>query len=294
MDGVSYGLLEYDDEKVLTAGIDTGCCFKLGAMGEDFLRYCALDKNGAILALTTKEGNYYICPLVRNGNSIYGNGIDPEPKTEKETEELLTAIKECFSKMCLRSDRNEPIEIGVITDLHNKNYFEHSTYEKFNSNEAFMIGEYCYTDYYKPTIQNYIIYKERNVETKYYNPNIVYNMPRQEPYTYISMAEQDKERINLLINSINYTIYKEELIKEKSRKNAFKTYKQFNVDDFKSISGAKDWFVGIKDNLTVESRCLPYDKRAKVEMYNALAKIEDQLNFLETMEENILCKKKKV
>ena len=78
--------------------------------------------------------------------------------------------------MCLRSDRNEPIEIGVITDLHNKNYFEHSTYEKFNSNEAFMIGEYCYTDYYKPTIQNYIIYKERNVETKYYNPNIVYNM----------------------------------------------------------------------------------------------------------------------
>ncbi len=39
--------------------------------------------------------------------------------------------------MCLRSDKKEPIEIGVITDLHNKNYFEHETYEKFNSKEAF-------------------------------------------------------------------------------------------------------------------------------------------------------------
>ena len=292
--GISYGILEYDDEKVLTAGIDTGSCFRVGARGEDFLRYCALDKNGAILSLTTKEGNYYICPLIRNGNSVYGNGIDPEPKTEKETEELLTTIKECFSKMCLRSDKKEPIEIGVITDLHNKNYFEHETYEKFNSKEAFMLGEYCYTDYYKSTIQNYIIYKENNAETKYYNPNIVYSEPRQKSYTYISSVEQDKERINLLINSIGYTIYKEELIKEKSRKKAFKTYKPFNVDDFKSINGAKDWFVGIKDNLTVESRCLPYDKRAKIEMYNALAKIEEQLNFSETMEENLSCEKKKV
>ena len=284
---ITYEVLGFDDEKLLTVGIDTGSCFKIGAPGEDFLKYCLTNKNGAVLTFVTKDGTYYACPIIRNGNSIFGNGIDPKPATYEEMENIIGALKAAFEKICLKSSSEEPIEMGVITDLHLKDYFLKNMKERFEVEKPFMIGEYCYTDYYKPEINNYVLYKvNEKVKMSYYNPVVMYEQPRSEPFFYISSIEKDKEKVELIINSIGYALYKND--KKTQQKKV--RYKPFCVEDFSSIIGNKDWFVGIRKNLQIESYCLPYDIRAKKEMYRILAQTQDNVEFLDNVEDVKRCK----
>ena len=277
--GMSYEILNFDDEKLFTTGIDTGSCFKVGGQGGDFLKYCLTDKNGAVLTITGEDGKYYVCPIIRNGNSIFGNGIDPKPSSPEEMNDIFETIKDAYEKISLKSNSDEPIEMGVITDLHCKEYFLKQSLDKFDVDKPFMIGDYCYSDYYKENINNYIIYKStEDVKIDYYDPIITYYQPRPEPFTYISSIEKDKERIEIIINSVGHTLFKLDRENNKGKK-----YKPYSVDEFTSIIGNKDWFVGFKKNSSIESHCLPYDKRARQEMYKALSQAEVNIEFQENM-----------
>ncbi len=277
--GLSYEVLAYDDEKLLTAGIDTGSCFKVGGPGEDFLRYCLTDKNGAVLSIKTKTG-YYICPIIRNGNAIFGNSIDPEPETFEETKNVIETIRAAYDKICSKSDIKEPIEMGMITDVHSRRYFAKRQYEKFELDRGIIIGNSdCYTDYHKPSSTHYILYKENeDVEIKYYNPQITYLSPRQEPFFYLSSMERNKESIEGIINSIGYTLH------QMDSANSSKKYQPYKIDDFSAVIGNKDWFIGFRKTTSIESRYIPYDPRAQREMLYALAHSPEMVSKTENME----------
>lgn len=71
-----YSMYDSTDETLLTAGIDTEACFRCSGHDNDFLHYCALDKNGFVIKLIDKEGNFIArASGFRNGNGVYINQL---------------------------------------------------------------------------------------------------------------------------------------------------------------------------------------------------------------------------
>ena len=71
-----YSLYDSTDETLLTTGLDTNACFRCCGNDNDFLHYCALDKNGFVIKLTDSEGNFIgRASGFRNGNGVYINQL---------------------------------------------------------------------------------------------------------------------------------------------------------------------------------------------------------------------------
>ena len=66
--GIKYQVLPFDSESLITSGIDTGSCLRVGGLGEDFLRYCMTNPNAVIVSVKNENNKKYICPFIRNGN----------------------------------------------------------------------------------------------------------------------------------------------------------------------------------------------------------------------------------
>jgi len=71
-----YSMYDSTDATLLTAGLDTNACFRCCGNDNDFLHYCALDKNGFVIKLTDTEGNFIgRASGFRNGNGVYINQL---------------------------------------------------------------------------------------------------------------------------------------------------------------------------------------------------------------------------
>ena len=71
-----YSMYDSTDETLLTAGLDTNACFRCCGNDNDFLHYCALDKNGFVIKITDTEGNFIgRASGFRNGNGVYINQL---------------------------------------------------------------------------------------------------------------------------------------------------------------------------------------------------------------------------
>ena len=124
-----YSVYDSQDENILLAGINTDSCFRIDGNDNDFLHYCALNKNGFVLKITDSFGNFIArASGFRNGNGIYfnqlrtiydegGYGYKGEYKNE------LSEIIETFKKACqeiIETSRNnkeeqDKIEFILIT-----------------------------------------------------------------------------------------------------------------------------------------------------------------------------------
>ena len=162
LDGIEYYIPRFDADYLLTSGIDSGDCLKVGGKGEELLNYCLTSPHGVILYLKDEEGNRYNCPLIRTGNGIHGNGIDPEPPIEI-VDRLVAATKQAFKEICAVSRKNkrhyENIEYATLTDLHQKEYMRFSKYEKVEIPYYIPLDAIPYSDYNKKDTINYILYK---------------------------------------------------------------------------------------------------------------------------------------
>lgn len=101
-----YSLYDSQDETLLLAGINTDACFKIDGNDNDFLHYCALDKNGFIIKITDYD-NHFIARAsgFRNGNCVFINqlrtiydegGFGYRGKYTSEQDEII----ETFEKAC--------------------------------------------------------------------------------------------------------------------------------------------------------------------------------------------------
>ena len=287
-----YEVAPYDAEYLLCAGIDAGNCLKIGGKGEDLFEYCLTDVNGALINLTDIDGNKYNCPLVRSGNGIHGNGIDPEPSDDKK-EEILKAIQACLEKIAIKSnsllkDPTQTIQVATLTDLHMKGYMDN--YPKYNLKKGLPLNKKIYCDYNKPEINNYILYKSDTYqEDLYYLSDDRYFQKRNPIFRYNNLGEWDKERISIIINSIAYSAIdfsSNDPIYDRMH------FKHLDINDFSYIIGNKDWFIAIKNdlennNFEIISHLLPYDNRASHEYYRCYDEIQNILIELSQKEKKL-------
>lgn len=278
--GISYKVLEFDSEKLITSGIDTGNCLRVGGKGEDFLKYCMTNDHAVIVGLWDQEGKFYICPFIRNGNGIYGNGLDPKPASNKINQELMDALMKCTEEICKASSEDEKIEYATITDLNQEEYLRNKNLKSIKIQEYLPIGSVFYSDYHKDDKNTYIIYQNPLFQNpNFYIPKQRYKQKRYSDYIYDSKLEKDKERIELLINSIRYEklilSYPSNSSKDCKMKREFQP---LEIKNLNYIIGNKDWFIAIDKWNGIVSECLPYDPRAAIEYQNAFASLEKKYN----------------
>ena len=281
-DGIKFSIGKFDDPNLLTSGIDAGNCLKIGAIGEDFLKYCLTSPHAAIIKIYD-DNTSYICPIIRNGNGIYGNGIDPKPKNSETAEKIINALKECYEKLIGLSDCREKIEFCSITDLHIPDFFAKQELDSIKLTENLAINSNFYSDFYKDgsdglneKVTSYILTKnQKYTDPHYYEPKILYYQPRIPNYIYNINCEIDKEKLEQQINSIYYNSINQKDVYEEEKNSLRRNYKNLSVDDFNYIIGNKDWFIAIDKNYNIISICLPYDKRAMDDYLKAFSEIKE-------------------
>ena len=197
-----YEIVDFDDESLLTSGIDGGDCLKVGGEGEDFLRYCLISPNGAIMYIYNNNTKY-ILPCSRNGNMININSIDPGITNKETAIEILTLIEQIAN--IWTSNNKNGIDIVTITDIHIEEYIKNKNYKKIKFDYAIPLNEKVYTDYNKKDVTNYIIATKDDVTPNYNPPKEKYYQKRHEPYIYISDHNIDTEKIEIYINNISYS-----------------------------------------------------------------------------------------
>lgn len=256
VDSVKYDVAFNDSDELLAAGIDGKCCFKIGGLGEDLFRYCLKNPNGAVIYLTDEDSTRYICPVVRSGNGIHCNGIDPEFPVDRQ-DKLLNALEKCFQEMIKKSYKNphEPIEVATITNLHINTSLDKEIYDL---EVGLPYKAECYNDFNKAITTNYILAKSKTYfENHYYLPKTKYFYPRTKVYEFSKLnGDSISDEVMTMINSIAYTMIDYEKCEDMaSLKRNFTEYKK---EDFLYVSGNKDWFVAVDNNYDIVNALLPY------------------------------------
>lgn len=114
-----YSMYDSTDETLLTAGLDTNACFRCCGNDNDFLHYCALDKNGFVLKITDSQGNFIgRASGFRNGNGVYINQLRTiYDKKASAYESERQGIIQAFQKACddiVETSQKNPNEINKI------------------------------------------------------------------------------------------------------------------------------------------------------------------------------------
>ena len=128
-----YSMYDHQDTSILTSGIDTDACFRVDGNDNDFLHYCALNKNGFVLKITDSFDNLIArASGFRNGNCIFinqlrtiydkgGNGDKPSHISNEKKD-----IIKIFEKACndiINTSQNNPRERDKIDFVFvNKSY----------------------------------------------------------------------------------------------------------------------------------------------------------------------------
>ena len=284
-----YQVAPFDAEYLLAAGVDAKNCFRISGKGEDFFRYC-LTSNQAVVMYFTNSKHTYVCPIVRSGNGIHCNGVDPElPPEERDSffeafsaamEDIITTSNEC-------SISDQRIEVATVTDLHLESYFAEQEYPKYQLEVDIPLDQYCYTDYNKKEKTHYIIAQSATYqENKYYLAQDQFYQERSADYEFNVNREYDKERLSLIVNSIAYSSIDYKNISTSRKNKEKRKFKPIDVDTFQYIVGNKDWYVAIDNQFNILANLLPYDERAKRDYFRNLARAPLLLESMLTEENN--------
>lgn len=125
----TYSVYDSQDETILLAGINTSACFRIDGNDNDFLHYCALDKNGFVIKITDSFGNFIgRAAGFRNGNGVYINqlrtiydegGCGYEGNYENEKLEIIETFKKACADIVETSQKNNDeqnkIDFVVVT-----------------------------------------------------------------------------------------------------------------------------------------------------------------------------------
>lgn len=284
-----YKVLDKNDPEILTCGIDTGNCFKPGGPGWPFYKYCLTSTYGDVIGIKDPDNKLYICPIIRNGNGIYGNGIDSENIDKDKLPYIIEALKKCYSEIIKKSSSFEKIEFCTLTDLH-EYISEDDHYPSINIEKPPMIGESFYCDITKNNIKNYVIVGNGE-RIKEYIPSLEYEIPRNKIYVYSPDQVENKLLIEQKINEIKYRSIENSPYSEEDKKRFKENYRIINVDNYSYIVCNDDWYIAISDYYGLESAFLPYDPRAKDEFYLELEKIRKNNKISMNLNENTIKRK---
>ena len=177
--GYNYSLYDSQDPSILLSGIDTDACFKVCGNDNDFLHYCAINKNGFVLKITDNEGKFIARAAgLRHGNSIYFNqfrtiydvSLNRSLYTDSELNELRKVMFKAAEDFINISKVTEPsdnqIEYVFITKSYGFNTYNHNVGSKLRD----IIGELSFieeTEDFKEFHNNTSNLYDEGLETDY-------------------------------------------------------------------------------------------------------------------------------
>lgn len=141
-----YSMYDSTDTTLLTAGLDTNACFRCCGNDNDFLHYCALDKNGFVIKLTDLEGNFIgRASGFRNGNGIYINQLRTiyDKKSSaygSEKDAIIITFEKACSDMVELSQNNPDEENKIDFVVVTKSYTLSDTNSNVNQQTFDTIG----------------------------------------------------------------------------------------------------------------------------------------------------------
>jgi len=184
-----YSMYDSQDETILLAGIDTDACFRVDGNDNDFLHYCALDKNGFVIKITDVLGNFVgRAAGFRNGNCVYINqlrtvldngGNNYSGEYEAELAEIIEAFKNaCIDIVCTSQnnlDERNKIDFVFVT----QSYALNGTPSNVSGEVMCKIGDYpmdASSQDWKDFVQNTDNLQENNCDgfkTDYGNYSLI-------------------------------------------------------------------------------------------------------------------------
>lgn len=251
---IKYEVIPFDSDELLAAGAYGKNCLKIGGSGEDFFKYCLLNKNAVLIYLTDVDNTKYVCPIIRTGNGIHCNGIDPEFDLSRK-EYLIEALEDCFKKICyisssINKEQNKNIQIATLTS-HNmkKTSMDYEVYNDYIPIPKTKDNIIYHCDYNTKEVQNFVIYKTKSYEKNYfYESNDIFYCPRPSVFSYILTDEIPLDVYNI-INSLLYSKIDDLNISSDLKNERKQLFKPFSKSEkFNYLVGNKDWFIGLKYN----------------------------------------------
>lgn len=222
-----------------------------------------------------------MCPIIRNGNGIYGNSIEPDNIEKNKKDLIIDALIKCYKDIMKKSNPNEKIEFCTLTNLHN--YIgPDDGYKEITINEIPMIDDNFYCDIIKNDIKNYVICG--NIDNiKKYIPKYEYEIDRSKNYVYSKDQIEDKLLIEQKINEIEYTSINSKLLTEEEKEDLNRKFERLKIDDFSYIICGEDWFIGMTNNYELKTTCLKDDYRAVNEFMIELKNVKTNYEIYTTL-----------
>ncbi len=113
----NYSMYDSQDVDILLSGINTDSCFRVCGTDNDFLHYCAINKNGFVIKITDNEGNFIAkASGLRNGNCVFINqlrtiydegGNHYNGKYENEKKDIINVFQKACLDIVETSQRNK-------------------------------------------------------------------------------------------------------------------------------------------------------------------------------------------
>ena len=304
----AYNYETYDTQSpdILVSGIDTNACFKIGGVDNDLMIYCGVNKNGFVIKITDKEGNFVgRAAGFRNGNAIYFNQL----RTIKDTENNMSIYNDCEveeMRQALIKACNDIINISSKTETDDeriKYAFITKSYgfKVCKSNVSDSLERYIGTEPYVHIGDDWENFKVET--TGLQDATNTDELPNDyDNYELICIASDNNiEEYNKSNTKIirfdpvpcykrprNKVICEDKISPETMKKiNKIRAVKAYfaNDDDFESITYDKkskafvgdNWYLVIND-LFIDAYALKFDKDAKKELKAALSSMHDYVS----------------
>ena len=308
-----YGNYEYSmydslDETLLLAGINTDACFRVDGNDNDFLHYCALDKNGFVIKITDSNGNFIArASGFRNGNCVFinqlrtiydsgGNGYKGYYENEKN------GIIETFYKACnviVNTSKNNKEEVDKIEYVFvTKSYILEDIKSNVTKAVRDKIGYYPMeneSEDWKSFVQDTIGLSDMEDEDDYFvtdygSYSLICVSPKKPGFFGILKPEDikskdvpalyNRKRSKIIItdNPDTNIINKMNKINGMDSYFNYSTFESVNIPEKSTIMIGDNWYIIYNNNSIINSRLLIFDKKATIEFNAAKKIIEDNIN----------------
>ncbi len=255
--------------------------YKVGALGNDFLHYSILDKNGIQLGIYDNEKLVAKVFGVRNGNTIYFNALDGERNVEYN-DLLRLFANELIS---LTKDTSEPIDFVTIVNS-----------DSYSSRNGFSVDSTICPIINDPISKKYLDYKQFIEHTGLIDPDNMYTNYEDNISTLLANSKVvDKFNFKFYDAEDKYLRIRNDVVKlsnnigeEYIRKIDTILYlckledSSINIDDIslgkmEKIYIGDDFVVFLTNKGNILKFVLPYDERAETEVNLIIEAIKKDL-----------------
>ncbi len=309
----NYSIYDSQDESILLTGAKTDACFRIDGNDNDFLHYCALDKNGFIIKITNHDGEFIgRASGFRNGNCVFINQLRTVydkfgdiylGNCESEKEEIIETFKKACEDIITTSQNNKSEECKIDFVFVTKSYALKNTSsnvpedvcQKINSHpmdnesedwhnfikntlylDESVTDNYFYTDYGCYPLICMAKAKDKELTPEEIKPKDVPALYERKRNRLIVASAKNKnvmDKVNK-INGINSYLNNKE-------------YKNVKIDENSIIFTADNWYIIFDGEKIIDGKVLDFDEKAKIEFKIIKNIIDEFFTRQESREKNI-------